>query len=92
MSYPGSVGQIMWGSGLAELWEQENAKGSVIHMLDIPFRAVYVLTFSLRLPSSVLYLISWIELTKINWRAFTDPSSTKTWRLVMSLKMSALSS
>lgn len=34
MSYLGSIGQIMTGSGLAELWESVYAKGSVIHMLS----------------------------------------------------------
>ena len=33
MSYLGCIGQIMSGSGLAELWEQVCAKGSVAHML-----------------------------------------------------------
>lgn len=33
MSYLGSIGQIMAGSGLAELWEQVYAKGSIVHML-----------------------------------------------------------
>ena len=33
MSYLGSIGQIMSGSGLAELWEKVYAKGSVVHML-----------------------------------------------------------
>ena len=32
MSYLGSIGHIMDGSGLAELWETVYAKGSVIHM------------------------------------------------------------
>ena len=32
MSYIGSIGHIMDGSGLAELWETVYAKGSVIHM------------------------------------------------------------
>jgi len=32
MSYLGSIGQIMSGSGLAELWERVYAKGSVVHM------------------------------------------------------------
>jgi hypothetical protein len=34
MSYLGSIGHIMTGSGLAELWETVYAKGSVIHMLS----------------------------------------------------------
>ena len=34
MSYLGSICHIMTGSGLAELWEQVYAKGSVIHMLS----------------------------------------------------------
>jgi len=33
MSDLGSIGQIMTGSGLAELWERVYAKGSVVHML-----------------------------------------------------------
>ena len=32
MSYLGSIGHIMDGSGLAELWETVYTKGSVIHM------------------------------------------------------------
>ena len=34
MSYLDSVGQIMSGSRIAELWEQVYAKGSVVHMLN----------------------------------------------------------
>ena len=34
MSYLGSIGQIMTGSGLSELWERVYAKGSVVHMLS----------------------------------------------------------
>ena len=34
MSYLGFIGQIMSWSGLAELWEQVYAKGSVAHMLS----------------------------------------------------------
>ena len=33
MSYLGSIGQIMSGSGLSELWETVYAKGTVIHMM-----------------------------------------------------------
>ena len=33
MSYLGSIGHIMAGSGLEELWERVYAKGSVVHML-----------------------------------------------------------
>ena len=35
MSYLGSIGQIMRGSGLQELWERVYAKGSVVHMLTV---------------------------------------------------------
>ena len=34
MSYLGSIGQIMAGSGLSDLWERVYAKGSVLHMLS----------------------------------------------------------
>ena len=33
MSYMGSIGYIMTGSGLSDLWERVYAKGSVVHML-----------------------------------------------------------
>lgn len=33
MSFLGSIGQIMTGSGLEELWQRVYAKGSVVHML-----------------------------------------------------------
>ena len=33
MSYLGSIGHIMTGSGLSDLWEMVYAKGSVVHML-----------------------------------------------------------
>ena len=33
LSYLGGIGQIMNGSGLADLWERVYAKGSVVHML-----------------------------------------------------------
>jgi len=33
MSYLGSIGHIMTGSGIADLWQTVYAKGSVIHML-----------------------------------------------------------
>ena len=34
MSYMGSIGNIMTGSGLEELWESVYAKGSVVHMMS----------------------------------------------------------
>lgn len=33
MSYLGSIGYIMNGSGLEQLWEMVYAKGSVVHVL-----------------------------------------------------------
>lgn len=47
MSYLGSVGYIMTGSGLAELWERVYAKGSVVHMLTgHAFSCAHILTFT----------------------------------------------
>ena len=34
MSFMGSIGYIMAGSGLEELWESVYAKGSVVHMMS----------------------------------------------------------
>ena len=46
MSCMSSVGCIMTGSGLEELWESVYAKGSVVHMMSVmPIHVHYVHTF-----------------------------------------------
>lgn len=55
MSYLASIGQIMIGSGLSELWETVYAKGSVIHMLSgHAFSSIMILLDSLCLKTCVV--------------------------------------
>ena len=54
MSFLGSIGQIMTGSGLEELWQRVYAKGSVVHMLTGHF-------FSRAVPAHILTLLALIS-------------------------------
>jgi hypothetical protein len=67
MSYLGSIGQIMSGSGLADLWERVYAKGSVVHMLTGH-------AFSRAVRAHILTLLALIcvLLDKANWESQID--------------------
>ena len=53
------IGHIMDGSGLADLWETVDVKGSVIHMQSGHFPVLSVLTF---LPQKSSLVCSWVHL------------------------------
>ncbi len=67
MSFLGSIGHIMTGSGLAELWERVYAKGSVVHMLTGH-------AFSRAVRAHILTLLALISvlLEKSDWANQTD--------------------
>ena len=46
MSYLGSIGQIMTGSGLSDLWEMVYAKGSVVHIVRFGTHRMPVCVFN----------------------------------------------
>ena len=67
MSYVGSIGHIMTGSGIAELWERVYAKGTVAHMLTGH-------AFSRSVHAHILTLLALIcvLLEKSNWESQTN--------------------
>ena len=67
MSFLGSIGQIMTGSGLEELWQRVYAKGSVMHILTGH-------AFSRAMHAHILTLLALISvlLEKSDWANQTD--------------------
>jgi len=67
MSYLGSIGQIMTGSGLAELWERVYARGSVVHMFT-----GHAFSRAVRAHILTLLALTSVLLDKSDWESQTN--------------------
>lgn len=67
MSYLGSIGKIMTGSGLENLWERVYAKGSVVHMLT-----GHAFSRAVRAHILTLLALIYVLLDKSDWESQTN--------------------